>query len=103
MKVVATKIRGFPREVVIVDKDEYNRLHEAIRKDGESEARLGVLVRGYAHLGQLTRYHWSIEHQVFIARSLLYAARMVKNNPTSPIPLWHRAYAMALAGFQRCP
>jgi tetratricopeptide (TPR) repeat protein len=74
--------------------------HDAIRKDGESETRLGVLVRGYANLGQLTRYHWSIEHQVYMARSLLYAARMVNANPKSPVPLWHRAYAMALAGFQ---
>jgi hypothetical protein len=74
--------------------------HELVRKDGESEARLGVLVRAYANLGQMTRFHWSIEHQVFAARSLLYAQRMVSNDPKSAAALWHRAYAMAMAGFQ---
>ena len=93
-------------EKLLADLDELSQfrvlrqVHDAIRKDGESEARLGVLVRGYANLGQLTRYHWSLEHQVFTARSLLYAARMVNANPRSPVALWHRAYAMALAGFQ---
>ena len=74
--------------------------HDLIRADGESEARLGVLVRAYANLGQLTMFHWSIEHQVFAARSLLYAQRMVSNDPKSSIALWHRAYAMAMAGLQ---
>ena len=74
--------------------------HALIRSDGESEARLGVLVRAYANLGQLTRFHWSIEHQVFAARSLLYAQRMVANNPKSAAALWHCAYATALAGWQ---
>jgi len=93
-------------EALLGDLDELSQFrvlretHDAIRKDGESEARLGVLVRGYANLGQLTRFHWSIEHQVYMARSLLYAARMINANPKSPVPLWHRAYAMALAGFQ---
>ncbi|HET6248966.1 MAG TPA: hypothetical protein VFE47_14815, partial [Tepidisphaeraceae bacterium] len=74
--------------------------HALIHDDGESEARLGVLVRAYANLGQLTRYHWSVEHQVFAARSLLYAQRMVANDPKSAVALWHRAYAMAMAGAQ---
>ncbi|MDP9173196.1 MAG: hypothetical protein M3O30_04925 [Planctomycetota bacterium] len=74
--------------------------HALIRTDGESPQRLGVLVRGYANLGQLTRYHWSIEQKAFIARSLLYAQRMVVNDPRSAYGLWHRAYALAMAGLQ---
>ena len=37
--------------------------------------RLGVLVRGYAHLGRLTELHWNGSAKVFKARSLLYAQR----------------------------
>jgi len=74
--------------------------HAAIRLDGESEARLGVLVRAYANLGQLTRYHWSSESSVYVARSLLYAQRMVAQQPSSAVAFWHRAYALALAGYQ---
>ena len=33
IKVIATKIRGFPKEIVIVDKNEYNKLSEEIRND----------------------------------------------------------------------
>jgi tetratricopeptide (TPR) repeat protein len=69
-----------------------------IRNDGESLPRLGVLVRAYANLGQLSRYHWSREYAVYTARSLLYAQRMVATHPNSAIALWHRAYARALAG-----
>jgi len=75
--------------------------HALIHGDGESLDRLGVLVRGYANLGQLTRFQWSQEYAVFQARSLLYAQRMVVAHPESPVPLWHRAYARALAGFQK--
>jgi tetratricopeptide (TPR) repeat protein len=74
--------------------------HEAIRSRGESLPRLGALVRAYANLGQLTRYHWSTEYAVYAARSLLYAQRMVAANPDSAFALWHRAYARALSGFQ---
>ena len=74
--------------------------HALIHTDGESLDRLGVLVRGYANLGQLTRFQWSQEYSVFQARSLLYAQRMVVAHPESPVPLWHRAYARAMAGFQ---
>ena len=31
--MVATKIKGFPREIVIVDKDEISALDAALRKD----------------------------------------------------------------------
>ena len=74
--------------------------HAAIRSDGESLQRLGVLVRAYANLGQLTRYHWSEEFAVYTARSLLYAQRMVVEHHGSAMALWHRAYARAMAGLQ---
>jgi hypothetical protein len=73
--------------------------HALIRTDGESLPRLGMVVRAYANLGQLTRYHWSIEYAVYSARSLIYAQRMVATHPDSAYALWHRAYAFALAGF----
>lgn len=73
-------------------------VHEAMRTDGESPQRLGALVRGYAHLGVLTEHLWFPAHKVFKARSLLYAQRLVASNPESPVGLWHRAYAEALAG-----
>jgi tetratricopeptide (TPR) repeat protein len=72
----------------------------AIRNDGESLARLGALVRAYSNLGQLTRYHWSVEYAVYTARSLLYAQRMVAKNPDSQLAFWHRAYAEAMAGLK---
>jgi hypothetical protein len=74
--------------------------HQAIRADGESQQRLGTLVRAYANLGQITRFHWSMENQVYFARALLYANRMVATSPDSSFALWHRAYALAFAGLQ---
>lgn len=73
--------------------------HRAIRESGESQARLGILVRGYATLGELTAYHWNAAHKALKARALLYAQRMVVRDPKSPSALWHRAYARAMAGF----
>ena len=73
--------------------------HADVRKRGESPARLGALVRGYANLGQLAQNYWrGSSHNAFAARSLLYAQRMVSADPKSPPALWHRAYARALAG-----
>ncbi len=72
--------------------------HRAIRQNGESEALLGVLVRAYANLGELTRYHLTASSKVFAARSLLYAQRMVAANPKSASAMWHRAYALTLCG-----
>ena len=74
--------------------------HEAIRAGGESPQRLGVLVRGYANLGQLTRYYFTAHSRAFAARSLLYAQRLVVRDNGSPWSLYHRAYARALAGLQ---
>lgn len=72
--------------------------HAAIRHDGESPQRLAALVRGYANLGQLTRFEWTAAHDVFEARSLLYAQRMVAAQPQSPLALHCRAYAEAMVG-----
>jgi hypothetical protein len=74
-------------------------VHAAIHNDGESPQRLGVLVRAYANLGRITRHHWAIDYAVYVARSLLYAQRMVAADPSSPFALWHRAYAYAMAGY----
>ena len=76
-------------------------LHAAIRKDGESPARLGALVRGYAHLGVLNEYLWCSAHKVFKARGLLYAQRLIAQDPGSPWGLWHRAYIEALTGLHK--
>jgi tetratricopeptide (TPR) repeat protein len=73
-------------------------VHEVIRTDGESPARLGALVRGYAHLGVLNEFLWSSAHKVFKARAFLYAQRLIASDPKSPWGLWHRAYIEALAG-----
>jgi tetratricopeptide (TPR) repeat protein len=74
--------------------------YAAVRNDGDSLQRSGAIVRAYANLGQLTRYHWSAEFAVYTARSLLYAQRMVVSHPDSAFALWHRAYARAMAGMQ---
>jgi tetratricopeptide (TPR) repeat protein len=75
--------------------------HAMIRESGESQARLGALVRGYANLGQLTRFQWSTTNKVMTARSLLYAQKMVIAAPDSRLARWHRAYAFAMAGFHQ--
>src|ERR1700722_10392065 len=72
--------------------------HQAISTDGESPQRLGILVRAYANLGILTRFHWDTDYDVYVARSILYAQRMVAADPKSAVALWHRAYAFAFAG-----
>lgn len=74
--------------------------HRAIRANGETPALLGVLVRGYANLGQLTQYMWSTAPKAFAARSMLYAQRMIARWPADPAAYWHRAYAVAFAGLQ---
>ncbi len=74
--------------------------HETIRTDGESPQSLGMLVRAYANLSQLTRLQWSTENRVYAARALLYSQRMVAAEPDSAWALWHRAYARALVGIQ---
>ena len=72
--------------------------HAAIRDGGESPARLGALVRGYANLGQLCSFQWWSGHKAMTARSLLYAQRMVHAAPDAAGPYYHRAYAFTLCG-----
>ncbi len=45
-------------------------LHESIRTDAESPARLGALARGYAQLGVLSEFQWHPAHKAFKARAL---------------------------------
>ncbi|HVR84139.1 MAG TPA: hypothetical protein VMU54_07500, partial [Planctomycetota bacterium] len=75
-----------------------HQLHGACRETGESPARLGALVRAYANLGQLSRGLWNASSKVFAARSLLYAQRLLAAAPGTRIALWHRAYALTMAG-----
>ncbi len=73
-------------------------LHESIRGDGESQARLAALARAYAQLGTLTEYQWSPAHRVFKARALLYAQRLAARNPSSAAALRGRGFVWALVG-----
>ena len=73
-------------------------LHEAIRTDGESPARLAALARAYAQLGVLSEYQWSPAHRAFKARALLYAERLVARDPKSALALRSRAFVRALVG-----
>jgi tetratricopeptide (TPR) repeat protein len=77
------------------------QLHELIRTEGESPYLMGALVRGYANLGLLTDFHWHPAHKVFLARSMLYAQRMVAKGSHPRWARWHRAYAFAFAGLQK--
>ena len=90
--------RGLSEMVFTSQLIALRQLHELVRSDGESPARLGALVRGYANLGMLTEFHWHPAHKVFKARALLYAQRMVAREPDPAYALWHRAYAFAAAG-----
>jgi tetratricopeptide (TPR) repeat protein len=75
-------------------------LHEAIRVDGESLARLSALARAYAQLGMLTEDQWNPAHRVFKARALLYAQRLYARpaNSGSAHALRTRAFVRALVG-----
>ena len=72
--------------------------HAAIAEKGQSQAWLGVLARGYANLALLTEHHWKSDTEVFAARSLLYAERLVAANANDPVALAHRAYVRAIVG-----
>ncbi len=90
------------RQVNLLDQyTAIRRCHHEIRAHGETPERLSILVRGYAHLGQLTQTFLSSMHRTFRARSLLYAQRMIGSDPKSPVGWWHRAYALSMAGLQR--
>ena len=72
--------------------------HAAIAEHGESPARLGGLVRGYANLAMLTRHHWTSANTAFAARALLYAERLMSLDGSSRLAQQHRVYARALVG-----
>ena len=75
------------------------RLHQLLEEHGESPAILGGLVRGYAHLSQMTLQLLDLRHRAFGARSLLYANRLVRLTPDSAVGEWHRAYAFTFMGY----
>jgi tetratricopeptide (TPR) repeat protein len=74
------------------------QLHKQIDRSGDSPARLGALVRGYANLDVLTDMYWHPAHAVFGARALLYAQRLLARDEKSPWARCHRAYALAAVG-----
>jgi len=73
-------------------------LHAEIGRHGQSPALLAALVRAYANLGVLTELYWCPAHEVFTARSLLYAQRLHASGREPQLSLESRAYAYALAG-----
>jgi tetratricopeptide (TPR) repeat protein len=73
--------------------------HAHIQANGQSIPWLGALVRGYANLGQLTRFQWNCTPDVFNARAMLYAQRMVAIYPNDSQVWRYRAYALAMAGY----
>ena len=72
--------------------------HLAIAEQGQSRAWLGVLARGYANLSLLTEHHWKCDTEVFAARALLYAERLVAANPDDSFACAHRAYVRTIVG-----
>jgi formylglycine-generating enzyme required for sulfatase activity/tetratricopeptide (TPR) repeat protein len=74
------------------------RIHAELQTHGNSPERLGALARGYAHLGCLANVYCAPLHKAYMARALLYAERLLAQNPGSSFALCHRAYARALVG-----
>lgn len=72
--------------------------HQAISDQGASLEWWGVLVRGYSHLSLLTEHTWCSQSDVFAARALLYAEKMVRHESASELTSWHQAYASAMVG-----
>ncbi|MEX1097507.1 MAG: hypothetical protein WED34_15790 [Planctomycetales bacterium] len=75
-------------------------LHALARTEGSSPEILAALARGYANLGVLTEHFWSPAHQVFKARGLLYAERLLARGGKQPSPesLLVRGYVRTLVG-----
>jgi tetratricopeptide (TPR) repeat protein len=73
-------------------------LHDQVRREGRSAARVEALTRAYANLEQASRYQWNAFSAVFAARGLLYAERDVAAAPKSASARWHRAYTRAMLG-----
>jgi len=96
---VANRVEKRLGEMEIVSQFQAIReLHAMLRTQGESQALLGALARGYANLGVLIEHCWHPAHKTMKARALLYAQRMCPRDEDSPWPRWHRAYVSALTG-----
>ena len=74
-------------------------LHRLRGSARDERARLAGLARGYANLGVMCEYFWNPMHQVFKARALLYAERLVVADHRSSLALAYRAYVRAMVGF----
>ena len=74
------------------------RLHNAIKKNGDSVELLGMLAKSYANLFQLTQALSDGLPQTLAARALLYGDRVVDLFPDSVQARWSRGYAHALVG-----
>jgi tetratricopeptide (TPR) repeat protein len=97
--VVPAKVEQLMREMNFVSQwDAACRLHSVINRDGPSPNTISALSMAYANLGLLTEYHWNTAHNVFTARSLLYAQRLVISKRSPKQALLTRAYAYSLAG-----
>ncbi len=75
------------------------RLHDLLKQHGEGSAILSGLVRGYAHMSQLSMPLIDNRHRGYGARSLVYAARLWSLDPESPVGYWNRGYAMLWIGY----
>ena len=77
------------------------KIHGNVTNTNNSAIRQGLLARGYAQLNALTRHHYSSSEEVFAARAMLFAERMVSqaDTPDAKIEaLWHRAYVLSIVG-----
>jgi hypothetical protein len=83
---------------IFAQYDAVRQIHALIKNSGPSPDLLSGLARGYANLGQLTRFHWNGESDVFTARSLLYTQRLLSLYPESTLGQWSEAYALSMAG-----
>jgi len=87
---------------------DFIKLFGALRKisgdvtdKNNSPIRHGLLARGYVQLNALTRHHYSSSEEVFAARAMLFAERMVSeaDSPDATMEaLWHRAYVLSVIG-----
>jgi tetratricopeptide (TPR) repeat protein len=72
--------------------------HAAIAEKGQSREWLSVLARGYANLALTTEHHWKSDTEVFAARALLYAQRLLAADDRNPAAHATRAYVLAVVG-----
>lgn len=71
------------------------KIHGNVTNTNNSAIRQGLLARGYAQLNALTRHHYSSSEEVFAARAMLFAERMVSQADTPD------AKIEALCGIER--